>query len=264
MPNYLLSSGEVIEYPTPAPHVAAFIGRVKAAAESPDAKPAALLALVYGTENPILDVTSQPGYAMIGAKQLADPLYHVLADMVFRAQLRAVGQTAEDVYATYTVSVAEAAEQLGITVASVRAAITARKLAAVMRNGQWYLRPESVASYKVSNRGRKKAAVEPATADVQVRCGSAEGGSLSVRIVGGELKVDAKKGDAVLAHFPAGWSRALLKATTKQGVRVFELEPAPGESGEVEHLGLYARGPFRVVKTHTATRTANAVWKAAA
>ncbi|HEV3386377.1 MAG TPA: hypothetical protein VG097_16260 [Gemmata sp.] len=62
--------------------------------------------------------------------------------------------------AQFTVSVQEAAKQLDITPGAVRAAIAAKKLSGWLRNGQWYLHPNAIASYKVSNRGRKKSIKE--------------------------------------------------------------------------------------------------------
>jgi excisionase family DNA binding protein len=156
MPTYLLASGETLEYLPPPPDVAAFLERVRSAANDPAVSPNQMIELIYGLENPLLDKTMLPGRAMVTRAVLDNPVYHIMIDMLFRKRLAAANQTLDQVAATHTISVREAARRLGITESSVRAAITARKLAAWMRNGQWYLRPESVASYKVSNRGRKK------------------------------------------------------------------------------------------------------------
>jgi hypothetical protein len=269
MNTYALLSGEVVEYPNQPAAVNAFLARVMAAANDATVSPADLLALVYGTENPILDTTGVPGRAIVTKTVFDNPVYRVLADLVGRKQLLVAGQTPEQAAAAYTVSVKDAADQLGLTESSVRTAIVNRKLSATKRNGDWYIRPESVASYKVSNRGRKKAppAEHAPPADVTVVCGNKPGGSLSVLIANAELVIDGKKdGNTVLAHFPPGWTRAAVKTTTARGVRVFELEPA-GEaadaelSHEVEHLGFTVAGEFKIVRKHNATEAANAVWK---
>jgi hypothetical protein len=201
-----------------------------------------------------------------------NPVYRVLADLVGRKQLLTAGQTPEQVVAAYAISVKDAADQLGLTESSVRTAITNRKLSAMKRNGDWYIRPESIASYKVSNRGRKKAAPvarsptehSPPTDGVTVICGNKPGGSLSVLIANGELDIVGRNGDEVIAHFPPGWARAAVKMTTSRGVRVFELEPA-GEATDaelrVEHLGFLVAGEFKIVKKHNSTKAANAAWK---
>src|SRR5262249_9224085 len=72
-------------------------------------------------------------------------------------------------HARYTADVPSAARRLGTTPASVRAAIQARRLAGVFQNGQWWISEESLASYKGSNRGRrreggKRGPTEPARA----------------------------------------------------------------------------------------------------
>ena len=263
MNTYALLSGELVEYPDQPAAVNAFIARVTAAVNDPNATPAEVLALAYGVENPVLDTRTQPGRAIVTKAVFENPVYRIFGDLVGRKQLFAEGET-DDVTDDYTVSVKEAAQQLGLTESSVRTAIAGRKLSAVKRNGDWYIHPLSVASYKVSNRGRKKAvpAERPTDpAEVRVRCGSAPGGSLAVRIAGADIVVEGKKGSTVFAHFPANWARAAVKMTTDSGVRVFELEPAPGESGEVEHLGLSVTGPFKVVKKHNVVKAATAVWK---
>ncbi|MCI0703076.1 MAG: helix-turn-helix domain-containing protein [Planctomycetia bacterium] len=163
MPTYKLMSGETIEYPTPAPDVAAFLSRLHLAAADPTVDIHQFIALVYGDENPILDRTFIPGRPMVTLAVFENPIYRVMSDLIGVKRVQLGLLDPEKVAAAYTISVKDAAKQLGITESSVRAAITARKLAAHMRNGQWYTRPEAVAAYKVSNRGRKKRKVKPAT-----------------------------------------------------------------------------------------------------
>jgi hypothetical protein len=265
MNTYALYSGEIIEYPNQPAVVNAFIARATAALNNPAVTPAEMLSLVYGVENPILDTTSQPGRAIVNKAVFDNPVYRVLSDMVGRKQILASGQTFEQVSAPYTVSVKDAADQLGLTESSVRTAITNRKLSALKRNGDWYIRPESVASYKVSNRGRKKAKTANEGASQQhdvprVLCGSAPGGSLSVRIAGGELTDVSKEGNVTTGNFPAGWTRAAIRTTSPKGAWVFEIEPDEG-SERVEFLDFEVAGPFKVVRKHNATKPAGEVWK---
>ena len=156
MNTELLTTGETLTYPDPPPEVAAFLARVRSAATDPTVTVDGLIELIFGVGNPLLDTTILPGRAMVTQKAFDNPVYHILTDLLFRKELAVRNMPPEVVAATHTVSVKDAARQLGITESSVRAAITARKLAGWMRNGQWYLRSESIASYKVSNRGRKK------------------------------------------------------------------------------------------------------------
>lgn len=156
MPTYQLLSGETVKYPAPAPAVAAFLARVLHAAGDPAVDVNGLIGLLYGPENPILDTTLIPGRPMVTKAVFADPVYHILADQIGRKQVQLGLLDPAANRAQYTLSVAAAARRLGITPAAVRAAISARRLAAVLDNGQWWVRPEAVASYRVSNRGPKR------------------------------------------------------------------------------------------------------------
>lgn len=263
MNTHTCISGEVIDYPDLAPNVAGFLDRVRAAVADPTVPVSDLLLLIYGDENPILDHDFVPGRAMVTRRVFENPVYRVLTDLIGVKQLNLGQLEPAKVDAAFTISVQDAATQLGLTPGAVRAAIVARKLAGHMRNGQWYTRPEAVAAYKVSTRGRKKSGAAPVNAMSRVvfRAGGVAGGSLSVRVAGRELTVTKHDDGTITGEVPPEWERAAVKTTTKSGVRVFELEPDPGGSEEVEHLGLFVRGPFRVVGRHNNTRAANAAWK---
>jgi hypothetical protein len=255
MPTYTLLSGEVLEYPEPPPAVAAFLAELVIAANDPAVSVPQLIEAIYGLRNPIMDTAFVPGRAMVTKAVFANPVYHVMADLIGRKQVQ-IGQL--DLAATadaYSVSVPDAARRLGITAASVRAAINARKLAAWRKNGQWWVRPESIASYKVGTRGRKRAAA-PA---VVARVGSEPGASLSLRVAGGQLVREREEGEQVVGRLPAGWTRAVVRTTGRAGARAFVIEPA-AEPGEIAHGGLYVRGPFKVVERINNPTAAKAAW----
>ena len=269
MNTYQLSSGETLSYPDPPAPVAAYLAQARAAAADPAVTPAELIALVYSPDNPLLDTTILPGRGMVTKAVLDHPVYHVLADLVFLKECAARGRSPDASYAAFTLSVAEAAARLGITPAAVRAAITGRKLAAVLKNGQWWVHPNSVASYRVSNRGPKRVATAKTattTADpVRVILGSEAGRSLAVRVEGGELVRDGKAGGRVEGHLSPGWTRALVRTTARPGgTRVVVIEPAAGEENAIDHGGLSVRGPFRVVRKVNNPKAAAAAWRAAA
>lgn len=151
--TYECLSGALIDYPEPPPDVAAFLDRAKSATTDPLVDLVGMNQLIFGERNPLLDRST--GRAMVTRAVFENPLYRVLNDLL---DVKAVNLGLLDLNAAaaaYTVTVIEAADRLGITPASVRAAIVSGKLAARKRNGEWYLRPEAVSSYKVSNRGRK-------------------------------------------------------------------------------------------------------------
>jgi excisionase family DNA binding protein len=266
--------GEPLAYPDPPPAVAAFLDRAKAAAADPTVSVNDFIALVYGLENPLLDQTILPGRAMVTRTAFEDPVYLILMDLLDRKRVQLGQLDLEAVRAAHSLTAAQAAEQLGISAAAVRAAIASRRLAAVLLDGQYRLRPEAVAAYKVSNRGPKaqervrrtalEAAADAAEAvagpstDVRVRAGAADGASLSVRVSNGAM---IKAGPNEY-RFRRGWAWALVRTTSEKGVRAFEIEPAPHSQHEVEleHAGLYIKGAFRIVRKFNSTKAAQAAW----
>ena len=228
MPSYTFLSGEIVGFPEPTPEVGAFLARAKAAAADPSVSVAGMVELVYGPENPLLDRFLVPGRPMVTRAVFDNPIFQVLTDLigVKRVQLGELdmGKVAED----YTMTVGEAAEQLGITPAAVRLAITANKLDGMKRNGEWYIRPAGVAAYKVSNRGRKR--VEPSSGPALVRgvIGSEPGHSLLLRVFDVKFEREGKDGHQIVGHIPAGWTSALVRVNDKTAgtLTCQEIEPA--------------------------------------
>lgn len=155
MPTAQLFSGEVIEYPTPAPEVAAFLERLRAAAADPAVSVGEFMDLLSGSENPILDREFVPGKYYVTRKVFDNPVYRVMSDMIATKQINLGLLDPEKVAATYTLSVNEAAERLDMTPEAVRTAIAARKLGGHLRNGEWYVHPRSIDAYQYANRGLK-------------------------------------------------------------------------------------------------------------
>ena len=288
MPTCTLSSGEVLSYADPAPDVAAYLERVRVAAADPRVSEDDMILLIYNVDNPIMDKELMPGRGAVTVAVMANPIYHVMTHYLEQKEIQRGLIDPAAAAACYTVSVNDAAEQLGITPSAVRAAIKARKIPAHLRNGQWYTRAEGIAFYKVSNRGRsrgevagnggsvegKTGSVSPPTthhtppiSPVWVRIGGEPGRSMALRVTGGELIKDGPKGSRhVTGHLSAEWTRALVKVSGPTAeFRVFVLEPVapPCAIGEVIEGSMYVRGAFRVVETHNNLRAAKAVWAAA-
>jgi hypothetical protein len=160
MNTYTMLSGETVQYPDPPFEVANFLAKVRLAAGDPNVNVNQLTELIYSPENPLLDTSILPGRAMVTKKIFENPVYHIMTDQIGLKQIQ-LGLVTKEIWdAQFTVSVQEAAKQLDITPGAVRAAIAAKKLSGWLRNGQWYLHPNAIASYKVSNRGRKKSIKE--------------------------------------------------------------------------------------------------------
>lgn len=152
MQSYTLISGETIEFEEPSPLVAAFVQFARAAAADPAVDIHRMTELVYGNANPILDYTRVPGRGLITRAVLDNPIYQVLSDLVGVKRIQLGLLDMEKVSAAYTITLKDAAKQLGMTQAAVRAALTSRRLDGLLRNGQWFLRPNSIASFQFSNR----------------------------------------------------------------------------------------------------------------
>lgn len=155
MPTHKCLSGETITYPDPEPNVAAYLAKAQAMATDLTVDMMRMNRMVYGKENPLLDNSS--GRPVVTRAAYDNPIYRILREWIEVKEVNLGLIDPIEEAAEYTLSLAEAAERLGITAAAVRAAIRGRKLAGWMRNGQWYVRPDSVAAYKPSKRGRHNA-----------------------------------------------------------------------------------------------------------
>ena len=267
MNTYVTLGGRAIEYPDPPAALAAFLARVRAAAADDSVGPDAMLLLAYGPENPLLDTTLVPGRAVVTAAAFEHPVYHVVADLLAVKDVRLGRLDLAAAHAAYTVGLAEAAAQLGMSRQGVRVAIDAHRLAAVVKGGHWFTCPAAVAAFRLSKAGRPKKAASAGPAGLTVRGGSAGGLSLQVKVEGAELAIGVRDGTAFDAHAPGGWSRAVVKLTTKRptpGVRVVVLEPATaGDTVRLEHGDLSVEGRFVVAERVNNAKAANAAWRAA-
>src|SRR5436309_3074307 len=77
--TYTTVSGHKIEYhPTPA--VARLIEALKTMCDTPGVTRDAMVAMVYSTDNPIMDKEAIPGRGAVTAKVMANPAYRVMTD----------------------------------------------------------------------------------------------------------------------------------------------------------------------------------------
>ncbi|WP_437670864.1 helix-turn-helix domain-containing protein [Sorangium sp. So ce131] len=261
--QYTLLSGETVEFPTPTGELDVFLRRVLLAATDPAVSEAELNDLVLGPENPLLDKTAVVGRSVATADVYRDPLFHVMLDCIARKRLPAQPAVAAP-RTRYTMTVPEAAQQLGISESAVRQAIYASRLRASKEGGTYYLDPHSVASYRVSKRGPRRqdqqAKGRPG-ATLDARIGSGPDASFRVKHSRDEFELTERRGPEWTGMIPSGWRRIAILGTSKELARYWEIEPAEGES--VLHFeGFYVRGGFRVVETVSTTQRAVAAFKA--
>lgn len=145
-------SGRCIEY-SPTPKASSFLERLEKLAADPKVAEQQLIGLAYSQENPILDASFHPGRGMVTRAVLDDPAYEVMVDLLFRRRMAEDGVSAETLAARYSMTVAEAAEELGIHESAVRQAIAAKRLASWIKDGnRHYLDPRAVRTLEVGTR----------------------------------------------------------------------------------------------------------------
>jgi excisionase family DNA binding protein len=252
-------NGETVEYPEPARDVAKFLERVRRAADDAAVSEDALIALIYGRENPLLDHTMLPGRSMVTPAVFANPLYRVLVDLLDRKRVQSGALDLAKARARYTLSVTDAAAQLGVNATAVRKAIGAGRLPALKDGGQYWLDPASVASFEVDRRGPSPR--------LEIRMGSAPGESFRVKhpTHGNVFKEIAAPAANVRAGELTNWKRVAVMTTATRGdtksARLFVLEPG-GPENEVALGAFHVRGRFTVAEKINNPERAAAAWKA--
>ena len=151
--RYTTVYNRTIDWSDPSPAEEAFLNQLEAALGDDRVTPEQMLALVYGPENPMLDHDIYPGQPLVTKATLDNLLFKVCIDYLTRKDLRLGRLDLEEIHAAYTVDVPTAAEQLGVSPQAVRAGIDSFKYNALFARGQWWMRPETVASLRLSRAG---------------------------------------------------------------------------------------------------------------
>lgn len=237
--TYKTIAGEELEYPTPTPDVAAFLSRVMAAAHDPTVSEPALTELIYGKENPVLDQTIFPGRGAVTKAVMANPVYHVMHDLLGAKRLQ-VGTLSPNAFDAFTLTVSEAAKELDVTPGAVRQAIERKLLPAIKRGPTYFLDHRGVKSYRETHTKRGR----PAAPAVRVRYGSKPGASFRVKFA--ELKHISQDGHVIDAEAPR-FERAAVAFSGNGKNRCFILE-ASKTSERFERDGFFIEGRFKVVE----------------
>ena len=240
--THVTLEGRELTYPAPTGALAAFLDRVVAMSCDPRVTEDELVELIYGTDNPLLDQSMFKDRGAVTREVFGNPVYHVLLDFLGRkrAQLGTLDMDAAREAATVTVT--EAARQLGISTSAVRQAIHAGRLPAVKTGSQWLINPRDVELYKPSARGP---AAEPA---LRVRFGNVEGKSLRPKIPG--LRVSRAEMGSVHDGEAMSFQLAAFAVSDGKANTLYIIEPADGEE-RVTSKPFFVRGNFRVVEKVT-------------
>jgi len=263
MPNeYTLVSGETVTYDDPDPEVADYVARVREAAQDPTVSVDDLLELIYSNDNPLLESDQIPGKGMVTTEVFEDPVYKVMADQISVKRIQQGTLDPETMHDKYTVSVSDAADELGISTSAVRQAIYKDRLAAVKKGGAWKIAPSSIDAYEVSNRGPSAATGEP----LHVVIGSKKGVSFSVAH-DGELERERQEGNLIYGTI-RNWTHAAIKSVRKFGrngdaIDAVELRPDSGleASDSISTEDLKVQGMFSVESVALDNRQANLMFK---
>lgn len=252
------ASGHRIEYEA-TPKVETFLRRLHDLATDRDVSTQEMTGIAYSTENPILDHTMFPGRGAVTREVLDNPAYGVVTDLLFRKQLAEQGTTPDKIAEKYSMTVADAALELGIHESAVRQAIAAKRLASWLKNGRHYVDPRALKTLEVGTRGPTKRAASAGSA-LKVRLGNKPGASLSVRapapLVGG-VKDGANTKTGEIAP---GWRKVVVRLT--MGGEKHSWVIAPGsEENELGGEGLFIRGRFKVIDSADTAKKADSIWK---
>jgi excisionase family DNA binding protein len=255
MESYTNLAGEVLEYESPPAKVAAFLARVIDATHDPGVTEAAMTELVYGPENPILAQGVLEHHGVVTKEVFENPLYHVMTDLLGRKRVQAGTLDPPKAREEYTVTIAEAADQLGVHPSAVRQAVHAKTLDAIKVGGSWRLKPSSVASYRVSRRSPAGRSEPVATAVV----GSVDGASFRLKILGGKL-TETGRHDRRVEGTIDRFDRMAVISGPKGKYRFFEIEPAATDEA-IEFGPFFVKGRYRIVTKENNPRRASEAWR---
>ncbi len=250
-----------IEY-DPSPEVEAFLTRLEDMISDPKVNEQQMIGVAYSRENPLLDKTMHPIRAMVTKDVFDDPAYAVMADLLFRKRVAQEKVDVNKLAAKYTVTVAQAAEQLGIHQSAVRQAIEARRLASWMKDGKHFLEPSSLASFAQSSGKGRAGKKSEMSSELDIVLGHAAGASLRVRSAKPVETIERVDGNVVHGRLAAGWKKIVVLTTAGNSKRGFALEPgAPGaEPQEINHPPFYVRGNFHIYLHGNSAKKTGDIW----
>jgi excisionase family DNA binding protein len=261
---YETLQGQRIEFDEPDAKLARLLRRVEEAAASNKAREDELVALIYSDENPLLEPSPVGGAPLVTKGTLAHPVWRVLTDLLERARVRERGIDVDKLAAGYKLSVAEAAERLGVHESAIRQAVQAGRLPAWVKEGRIYLHPKWLEQFGATLAEKGKRGPKPLKrALLRYKVGSVPGASLRMKA---PARITVPPGGTVEAELTE-W-RLVGVITSRRGddggktQRFFVLEPEPGADNVIRCSDLWVRGAFRIASKENNSRKALEAWKA--
>ncbi len=275
---YKTREGEGVTIPPLSPEADQFLERVEAAVTVEAMDGVAMVELVWGTENPLLERNpANPGLPFATRETYDHPAFQRMLQLIDRKREILGNLDFAAVEPRYIVTVPEAAQILGIHETSVRQAIRGHRLAGIKKGTTYFLDPASVESYRVSTRGKEAKVQETEHAKVgflpgalHIREGAAGNYTLQVKSTGGLAKAGNRKFGKASSVWenvlPAGWKQVYVLTGKKQEskYRLFILEPGkpdPEKDMGLSFAGFHVRGEFEVVSHENNPRKALEEWK---
>jgi excisionase family DNA binding protein len=243
MPTHLCVNGRSVEY-EPTPAEAKFLRRVEAMLEDTKVTDLEVRGVIYGPDNPLL--AQVHGYTFVTPEAFEHPVFRVLQDLHDRKRVATGALDLERAAARYTMTVAQAAEQLGLGESAIRMAVRASRLPSWMKGGEIFLDPQAVAAYKG---GARRGG--PAT-KLLVAIGSHDGTSLRLRVDGGSAELEhARKAGGITSGELTKWSVAEVITGARRGeattYRYWKITPG-GNQERIELGELKVVGRFTIVE----------------
>ncbi len=256
-------TGHHIEY-TATPRVSAFLARLEKLVADPNVTEQNMIGLAYSHENPLLDCSIHPTRGMVTKAVLDDPAYAVMSDLLFRKRIAQDNVSIEKVAARFSMTIPEAAAELGIHESAVRQAIAAKRLASWIKESRHYVDPRSLKTLEVGTRGptkKARAASEEAAPEspLEICMGSETGASLNVKAPN-PIEIVSQSGRTHQGSV-SRWRRVVVRTTEAGGSkRAFVIVPG-AEENEIKHGTFHVRGRFDIVEKSNNPKKADELWK---
>jgi excisionase family DNA binding protein len=250
-----------IEFDDDDPKFAAFLRRAEKLLADPSVTEDAMVAVVFSEANPLLDAQVDPPRAVVTPRVYADPRYHVLSDLLARKHVAQHGVDLAKEAAKFTLTVAEAAERLGVHESAVKQAIAAKRLPSWMRDGRHYLRPASLELLELGAKaGKKREPPAPLGGRLRIVFGHADGYTFKVKSVGDIANRHRLHANVLEGFLPEGWRRVGVFSGKQDRLRFVVLEP--GDDDESFGLGEFkVAGRFRFAEKVNNAKDALERWE---
>jgi excisionase family DNA binding protein len=263
MQTYQTISGRTLDLTGTDPARMAFLKRFRSMAAT--STHSQMIAVGYGIENPIMDLDAIPGRGAVTAEIIFTPAYQTMTDILFRKQIAESGTTVEQLASRHTLTPAEAAERLGVTVGAVRQAIDAGRLGVWMKGGRAFIDPKSLAAFKISPRGPKARQARASTKPLAFCAGTREGKTLHIRFAGEpviprESGSNGAMGGKTAEGVISPWRRVGVFTGSAGKARFVVLTPADHEE-QIAFGSFYVRGAFQVEQKINNTKAAKRAWQ---